>query len=89
MSKIIKLAPSHLEDGKFEVYETHYRSITRIIWMLLVASTIGLKSTTRTDRFAFMTKRPLEVQCDGEVTQVDGGSRVVITSQKRRLRVIR
>ena len=56
-----------------ECYMLQARSTVGIIGQLLFASTVGLEPTKQVKQMKLSSKRPLEVQFDGEVVTLDGG----------------
>lgn len=80
MSKIIKLAPeSHYDDGKIEVYELRTKSFIGTTLSLLFGSTFGLRPSAQLQRLSFRARRPVQVQFDGEVIQLDARDRITVS----------
>jgi len=89
MSKVIKLArESDYDDGKMEVYELKTSSTLRTILMLVSGSVLGLRANAQLKQLAFMSKRPVEVQFDGEVVQLDGRQTIVVKIERNIFRTL-
>lgn len=90
MSKIIKLSGKNsLKDGKVEYYEMRERSLLKILWKLLIATTAGFQPSGAVKKYTFKTTRPLDIQLDGEVFRLDASSDVIVECVPQALRIIR
>lgn len=88
MSKIFSLSKTaRVDDGKFEVFTTD-QNRAKLIREMLKSATVGVPHEERTDKFTFRTIKPLHVQLDGEVFDIDGDCKVTVTVAHRALHCI-
>lgn len=86
MSKYLKLSDQASNcDGKFEitVFKRHHK--LKLILELFKASTQGISDAAQATDYQFKTQRALLVQVDGEISTIDGGSKVAISIQPKKL----
>jgi len=89
MSKVIKLdKDSSIKDGRFEVYAIRSRSFLSLIRVLVVASVAGKEISDKSKQIKFISKSRLEIQCDGEVFDIDPNTKNVISINKCYMRTI-
>jgi len=89
MSKIIKLdRDSSVTDGKFEIYAIRSRSLGGLVRRLISASIVGKKVTDKVESIRFISRYPLEIQCDGEVFIIDKGRSIAITVELAVLKTV-
>ena len=87
MSKVLTIsAPSHVNDGKFEVTIFRKRNRFELIGLLLKASVVGIKEDAQVASFELGTnKKSAPVQLDGEIMTLDPYSKVTISIEKQQL----
>lgn len=79
MSKVIKLGDnSRNDDGKMEMYVLRTKSLTKTLYVLLFASTLGMQPNFQGKVVRFQAKKPVEIQLDGEVCTLDATKEVTI-----------
>jgi diacylglycerol kinase (ATP) len=89
MSKILSLSSTaELTDGKFEVISFPSHNKMYLIRQLLKAVTVGLHTTRHADHYTFETIHPTQIQLDGEIYKIDGGSAVKVTLEPKSLHCI-
>ncbi|MEO5949210.1 MAG: diacylglycerol kinase family protein [Candidatus Saccharimonas sp.] len=89
MSKVLKVSKSsRITDGKFEVTMFRRRTRLTLIGLLLHASLLGAKEDMRVSTFSLRTVRATLVQADGEISQLDSDTNVMIGIEKQALRCI-
>lgn len=89
MSKVIKLAPeAHLKDDRIEMYVLRSRSLIRMIFSLVFASTIGLRPTAQIESQAISAEAPVDIQLDGEVETLDAHKEITISVAKDAIRTL-
>ena len=89
MSKVITLGNStSVTDGKMEVYSIRYRSLARIMFWLLVGSTLGLKEDKKCKVFEFKTLNEIDMQVDGESFKIKADSKVRVSCNPKALKTI-
>jgi diacylglycerol kinase family enzyme len=65
-------------DGRFEVITLPHRSKLRLLAFAVRAAVRGLGPQPHTDRFGFTTLKPMPVQLDGEVLDIEADRRVAV-----------
>lgn len=86
MSKYLTISqPSRMNDGKFEVTIFKKTQKLRLIWLLLKASTIGVKEDKQVSEFQLETIHDTIAQLDGEILLLDGDTKVTIGIKKKSL----
>lgn len=86
MSKVLTLSDKNSPvDGKFEINSIRLGAKPLLIFQLLLAATIGLKSFRTVSNYRFTTARTTPIQLDGEVYHIDAGSEVTIESVQQNL----
>jgi len=89
MSKIIKLDKnSSITDGKLEVYAVRSSSFSGLLKAVVKQTISNSKLTDRTDEVKIVSKKRLEVQCDGEVFLLDGNKLITTVVEPAAIRTI-
>ncbi|PVY96329.1 diacylglycerol/lipid kinase family protein [Actinomycetospora cinnamomea] len=88
MAKYVTLSDGDPADGRFEVITLPHRSKLRLLAYAVRAAVRGLGPQPRTDRFAFTTLKPMPVQLDGEVLDLDADRAVTVEIAPRALATV-
>ncbi len=89
MSKVTKLSEeAKLDDGELELYEEKQHSFLAILWAGLSASVVGTAPTRHITSVVMQAKRAIEIQCDGEVFQLDKDKDITVSVVKKAIRTI-
>lgn len=89
MSKVLKMPEStDMKEGELEMYTIKRRSLVYTLSRLLATAAVGDDPAWRGQKYSLEIKRAIEVQCDGEVFRLDGGTIIEVRVLKRVLRVL-
>jgi len=89
MSKLLTVATeASPHDGKFEVTRVKSGSIMNLVRFFFFAWTRGIRKPLVTDRYAFVSHRPFQMQLDGEVFSFEAESEVVVRIAHKQVAVI-
>ena len=89
MSKVMKLSDkASIADGKMELYAVRYRSLWKLVYVLIRAVVIGISETRRLASDEFSTVTKTSIQLDGEVFVIDEKSKVKISCKKQLLKTL-
>lgn len=89
MAKVLTLAPvNRPADGKFEVIVFPSGRKWRLMKRLAKAAAYHLENTTQADKYVFTVIKKMPMQIDGEVTYLQAGSTVTITSAYKALKTV-
>jgi len=88
MAKYVTLSDGDPADGQFEVITLPHRSKLRLLAYAVRAAVRGLGPQPHTDRFAFTTLKPMPVQLDGEVLDLEADRAVTVEIAPRALATV-
>lgn len=86
MSKILKLSSqAQLHDGNFELTTVRGPSKWRLLRVLVLASTAGFPEVKHKQHFSFTTIKPMRLQLDGEIYELESHTKVTVTIAEQSL----
>ena len=86
MSKVLTLSKkAKVDDGKFEINASPYRSIWKLLAQLLRHAVSTPEEPPRASKYTFQTIKRLKLQLDGEIIEIPPQTRVVVKNKPKAL----